>query len=122
MSTPYQEKRDKPWGYEIIYTPPGLDRAGKILFVAAGRKLSLQYHDSKEETIVLFSGKALLWLKNEGKLEKLEMELQKGYTIRVNTVHRIEAIEDSIFLETSTPERGRTVRLEDDYGRDDEVR
>ena len=53
-------KVEKPWGFEIILTPENLGRVGKILFVKKGERLSLQYHDQKEETLCLFSGKALL--------------------------------------------------------------
>ncbi len=120
---PYAELRDKPWGHEVIYTPTELERVGKILFVTAGKKLSLQYHDLKEETITMFSGKALLWWKSdEGEVEKIPMEAQKGYTVYPGTIHRIEAIEDSYFLEVSSSEEGTTFRLEDDYSRSDEIR
>jgi quercetin dioxygenase-like cupin family protein len=33
------------------------------------------------------------------------------------TVHRMEALEDSVILEVSTPELDDVVRLEDRYGR-----
>ena len=121
-TTPHQVKVEKPWGYEIIYTPDELLRAGKILFVKKGKKLSFQYHDEKEETLCLFSGKALIWLENSrGEIEKIEMELQKGYTVTPPQKHRIEALEDSFVLEVSSPETGTTVRLEDDYKRSDET-
>jgi len=119
---PFQEKIEKPWGYEVIYTSNGTNHAGKILFVKAGKKLSLQYHDEKQETLCLFSGKAILWLENQkNEIEKIDMELQKGYAIVPFQKHRIEAIEDSFVLEASTPETGTTVRVEDDYKRPDET-
>lgn len=114
---PYHELRDKPWGNELVYTPPGLGRVGKLLFVKAGAKLSLQYHEEKEETLALFSGQALLWLGEE----KLPMEMRAGYTIKPGVVHRVEALEDSFIMEVSSPEQGKTVRLEDDYHRSDEI-
>jgi hypothetical protein len=48
---PHQVKVEKPWGREIIWTPPELSRAGKLLSVRAGCRLSLQYHEVKEETL-----------------------------------------------------------------------
>jgi mannose-1-phosphate guanylyltransferase len=33
------------------------------------------------------------------------------------TTHRVEAIEDSIILEVSTPQLSDVVRLQDDFGR-----
>jgi len=121
-TTPFQERIEKPWGYEIIFTPKGLKHAGKILFVKAGKKLSLQYHHEKQETLCLYSGRALIWLENgKGELEKIEMEPQKGYTVSLTQKHRIEAVEDSFVLEASEPETGTTVRVDDDYKRPDET-
>ena len=51
-----------------------------------------------------------------------EEEIGPGFTWRVRpgTVHSIEAIEDSVVLEVSTPHLDDVVRLEDRYGRADE--
>lgn len=122
MPEPYQEKRQKPWGYEVIYTPKSLARTGKLLRVNAGSKLSLQYHTEKEETICLVSGEAILWYQEKGgELEKIAMTPDSGYTIYPETIHRIEAVTDALLVEVSMPEQGTTVRLEDDYQRSDET-
>ena len=118
----YQEKIEKPWGYELIYTPKNMPQAGKILFVRSGQKLSLQYHESKEETLCLFSGQARIWLENSaGAIEKINMEPQCGYSVVSGQRHRIEAMEDSFIIEVSSPEKGKTVRIEDEYSRTDET-
>lgn len=119
---PFQKKIEKPWGHEVLYTPPHAGRVGKILFIKAGRRLSLQYHDAKEETLCLMSGKALIWLENEqGVVEKNPMELHKGYFVALMQKHRVEAVEDSFVIEVSDEERGNTYRLEDDYARGTET-
>ena len=41
---------DKPWGYEIIWANTSR-YLGKILVINPGHRLSLQYHEQKEETI-----------------------------------------------------------------------
>jgi len=46
---------DKPWGYEIVWALTS-DYCGKMLFVEAGHRLSLQFHRRKDETIYLHSG------------------------------------------------------------------
>ncbi|MHA2086192.1 MAG: cupin, partial [Candidatus Thorarchaeota archaeon] len=48
-------KIEKPWGFEIIWaeTPNYL---AKFLYINAGHRLSLQYHEIKEETIYVLSG------------------------------------------------------------------
>ncbi len=46
----------KPWGYEIWWAHT--DRyVGKLLHVRAGESLSLQYHNAKDETILVHSGR-----------------------------------------------------------------
>ena len=118
----FQKKIIKPWGEEIIFTPENLDRTGKILKVKRDRKLSFQYHDQKEETLCLFSGRAVLWLENNHRqIEKIPMKLYYGYTILPNQKHRIEALEDSLIFEVSSKEIGTTTRIEDDYHRADET-
>jgi mannose-6-phosphate isomerase len=119
---PYGKKIEKPWGYEILYTSPHSERVGKILFVRAGRRLSLQYHDAKEETLCLVSGKAIIWLENEqGEIEHKQMELEVGYNVALMQKHRVEAVEDSLVIESSDVEKGNTFRLEDDYARGTET-
>lgn len=120
--TPHHKKIEKPWGFEVIFTPEHADRLGKILFVKAGSRLSLQYHDAKEETLCLLSGKAVIWLESEeGEIMKMPMDLQRGYDISLMQKHRIEAVEDCYVIESSGQERGNTFRLEDDYSRGTET-
>ena len=50
---------DKPWGHELWFALT--DRyAGKLLHVRAGQRLSVQYHETKDETSYLLSGRLLL--------------------------------------------------------------
>ena len=107
----------KPWGFEIKVTEADLPYTGKIIYVSAGKRLSLQYHDIKTETITLLSGQAKIRLGDETKA----MVTSQGYTISPPTVHRLEAVTDCVFVEVSTPEMGNTVRLEDDYSRPTET-
>ena len=117
-TNPFSQKVNKPWGYEIIFTPPNLSRVGKILFIKKGCRLSLQYHDQKEETLCLFQGKAKIRLEDKkGQIKTLYMKPQMGYTILKGQKHRLEALEDSFIFEVSSPEKGTTYRLEDDYQR-----
>lgn len=118
----HAERIDKPWGYEVIFTPPKLERTGKLIFVRGGCKLSLQYHDEKEETFCLVSGEAVIWIENSrGEIERKPMEHHGGYTITPGQKHRIEAITDAMIFEVSCPETGTTVRVSDDYERPHET-
>jgi len=111
----------KPWGQEIILTEPALPYAAKILCLKIGARLSLQYHDQKTETLTLIHGQAKLVRGTSPSQLKTEIMLpQTGYTIKPNSIHRIEAATDCQIFEASTPEQGTTFRLEDDYGRPNE--
>ncbi len=102
----------KPWGREIWYAHE--ERyAGKILEVSKGHALSLQKHERKQETMYLHSGRLLYHFNGMD----FEMEPGECITIHPGDVHRIEALEDAVILEVSTPELDDVVRLEDRYGR-----
>ena len=108
---------DKPWGYELIYGVTD-DYCGKILFVRAGEALSLQYHEFKDETIYLHEGDAEIELAPPGAPPRtLRIGPGRSFHVTPRTVHRLRAVEDSLFLEVSTPHLGDVVRLEDRYGR-----
>ena len=79
-SKPFFQKIIKPWGYEIILTPPESPVTGKILHLDDRKRFSLQYHDKKKETLTLISGEAYIILENKkGELGKIKMEKNKGY-------------------------------------------
>jgi len=109
---------DKPWGHELIWA--WTDRyVGKLLVIEAGRRLSFQYHETKDEWIHLLDGRLKLTLENEdGTIE--DRELAPGESARVATGrrHRYEAIETCRIIEVSTPELADVVRLDDDFGRE----
>lgn len=109
---------EKPWGYELHWATT--DRyVGKLIHVAKGHALSLQYHTLKDETIYLHSGRLLFEIEVDGTLEKRDMRPGERVHITPRTVHRMTAIEDSDIFEVSTPELQDVVRLEDRYGRAD---
>jgi mannose-6-phosphate isomerase len=107
---------EKPWGYELIWAHTNR-YVGKVLHVNEGHKLSLQYHNVKDETIHLESGRLLLVV-DEGKgLIERELKVGESYHIIPGTKHRMVALADCDILEVSTPELDDVVRLEDAYGR-----
>ncbi len=117
MKSQLPRKTEKPWGFELLFahTPK---YAGKVIFVRKGHRLSLQYHEKKDETMYIYQGKALVEIEGtDGRL--VSTEVQPGQCVRIPplTKHRLEAIEDTTFFEVSTPELEDVVRLEDDYGR-----
>jgi mannose-6-phosphate isomerase len=112
---------DKPWGYELHWAKT--DRyVGKVLHVVAGHALSLQYHNRKDETICLWSGRLILELHESGSTRSLDLRPGDAVRITPGTIHRMTALEDCDILEVSTPELDDVVRLEDRYGREDKAR
>lgn len=118
----YVKKVDKPWGYELHWTPDNLPYMGKLLHVNAGARMSLQIHEAKRESWFLMSGRAkVIWEDKEGNLIETELEPSKGYTCALGQKHRLGGITECDIIEVSTPEMGTTLRLEDDYSRPDET-
>jgi mannose-6-phosphate isomerase len=117
MKKTFIERVEKPWGWELLLTPPESPVVGKILHINQGARFSYQYHDKKIETLCLISGRAKIILNDE----EAEMEPQKGYFIEPGDKHRIQGITDCEIMEASTKEEGTTVRLQDDYQRPDET-
>ena len=112
-------KVDKPWGHELIWALAD-PYVGKVLFVKAGESLSLQYHEQKEESWFVQSGRAKLELGTEGAGTLVDSEIGAGdaFHYRPGTIHRVTAIDDTTILEVSTPHLDDVVRLEDAYGRE----
>jgi len=108
----------KPWGHELIWALT--DRyCGKILVIEAGKRLSLQYHERKDESILVLSGRMRLHLAGEDGIVRTEvLGPGDGRHVAVGRTHRYEAIERTELLEVSTPELDDVVRVEDDYGRE----
>lgn len=110
----------KPWGHELWFAHT--DRyAGKLLEIKAGHRLSLQYHEHKDESSYLLSGRVLL--RQGASAEQLSTrEIGPGSVWRNErrVVHTLEALDDAVVIEVSTPELDDVVRLVDLYGRVDD--
>ena len=108
-------KVDKPWGHEIRWAI-NEKYLGKILHIDAGCRLSLQYHEQKDETIYVLEGTAVVQLEDKTHI------LYEGQSLRIKPMqkHRFSAPDTSPvkLIEVSTPEIDDVVRIEDDYGRE----
>jgi len=112
------QRVEKPWGHELIWALTDL-YCGKVLFVRAGHALSLQFHNTKDESWYVQDGKVELEIGAAGEALTTSEIVGAGaaFHLRPGTVHRIRAIEDTHVLEVSTPHLDDIVRLEDRYGR-----
>jgi len=108
---------EKPWGYEVRWAVT--DRyLGKILHVKKGEALSLQYHERKDECLLVVRGCVDTEIGFEdGELKTHRMREGDSVHLVPGTRHRLTAVEDTDIYEVSTPEIDDVVRLEDRYGR-----
>jgi mannose-6-phosphate isomerase len=112
------QKIEKPWGSEEFLEVN--DRyMCKRLTMWKGQRCSLQFHRQKCETIYVLSGR--LRIISGPSADQVSDDRIYGphesITIRPDTVHRMEAVEESVYLEASTPETEDVVRIQDDYDR-----
>lgn len=112
------KKIEKPWGYELLFAKTET-YVGKVLFIKAPHRLSLQYHKIKDESFLLWSGKMSFIYEENGELKEKIMNPGDAFHIPPGMKHRMAAIEDCVVFEVSTPHLDDVVRLEDDYGRRD---
>ena len=108
---------EKPWGFELRFAIT--ERyLGKVIHVNQGEALSLQYHEAKDETLLMTLGTMDLELEDEaGELRVHRMKTGDCIRIIPGRKHRMVAVEDCEFFEVSSPEINDVVRLEDRYGR-----
>ena len=108
-------KVDKPWGHEVIWAETQ-NYVGKILHIDKGHRLSLQYHEFKEETVYVLEGTLVVWA---GENETVAVGQGKTWHNPPGRTHRFGALDtDVVLLEVSTPHLDDVIRLEDDYERE----
>jgi mannose-6-phosphate isomerase len=117
----------KPWGHEEVWAET-INYVGKVLVINPGHRLSLQYHNVKEETFRVLKGILTLQINVDVGLNDAEPEtfytLKEGDSFHCSpgTIHRMicdpalntEAVH---VVEVSTNHLDDVVRLEDDYKR-----
>jgi len=104
---------EKPWGWEEIWAKTD-KYVGKILHINAFQRLSLQYHEVKDETILVKKGSLTLFYQGETFL----LHPGESFHIKTGCIHRMIAGDHDVeVIEVSTPELDDVVRLSDVYGR-----
>ena len=122
-------KVDKPWGHELWINGQHPSYALKEIYLKAGSKTSLQYHNLKQETNVLFVGRTNLHYKINNSVKNddvtscdlalVELAPISSIDVAPRVLHRLEAISDILLYETSTPYLDDVVRVTDDSHRPD---
>ena len=109
---------EKPWGREEVIEINDKYMVKKLTMFA-GHRCSLQFHNIKKETIYVLSG--VLKIIQGTSQDALEEKIYRSgdtITIAPGLIHRMEGVEDCVYLEASTPEMDDVVRLADDYQRE----
>lgn len=108
----YNNKTDKPWGYEkiLINTDKYLT---KELFLFEGYQTSFHYHEKKDETMYIIEGAGYI------EFEDCKKHFERNDSIRIEPgkPHTIVATDDTVLHEVSTPHISDTVRIKDFYER-----
>lgn len=116
-SDKYPKTIIKNWGKEV-WLELNNRYCFKEIYLEKDKRTSLQYHREKLETSRVISGKIEVLLEEDsGEMKKHTFLPGDSFTINPPRRHRVTALEDSVYLEASTPEVDDVVRIEDDYGR-----
>ena len=111
------EHIDKPWGYEELVECND-KYVVKKLFMKKGNACSIQLHELKTETIIVLSGKINIYIGDDiNNLTVKEYSSGETITIKPYTIHRMDAVEDCLYIECSTNELWDVIRLKDNYNR-----
>lgn len=108
-----------PWGKEITWAKSS-GYVGKFLHINPGHRLSLQYHEKREETIFVQEGTLLIWT-GENQNNYIVATEGSSYHVGPGEIHRYGAPAEqkypTILVEVSTNYLDDVVRLSDDYSR-----
>ena len=130
----------KPWGWErwIADGQPNFGYVLKEIFIRAGQRSSVQFHQVKQETSYVQKGEGILYYSElpvdierfvqggyssqeiKQLVRKLKtMKLTPGAVFHVlpGFIHRVQASKDLLLVESSTVELDDIFRLEDDSRR-----
>ena len=95
-----REVAPKSWGREMLVAQTPTTMA-KVLYMNAGYAGPLQYHEKKDECFFLMSGQAWVYSMRTGTLAKELMNPGQSFYIPPGAVHKVEAITDCVFVESS---------------------
>ena len=130
----------KPWGHErwIADGSAPFRYALKEIFIKAGNRSSVQFHESKQETNVVKEGRGVLHYSDEpmdisrykaggytadecralvASLKQRTLEPGMVFHVQPGFLHRVESVDDLLMVEASTTELDDVLRLADDANR-----
>ena len=106
---------NKSWGTETLFAHTET-YIGKVLRMRAGASGPLQYHERKDETFYLLSGRAMVRFdRGDGVLGVHQMLPGEAFHIPPGAVHQVQALEECVFVEASNPVFEDRVNVEANY-------
>jgi len=110
---------ERTWGQELLVIETD-KYIGKVMHMRAGGAGGLQAHVEKDEASYLVSGLAWVYTDTgDGTLTRFQWHPGSAIHIPPGAVHKVEAIENCVIFEASTPHFNDRIRLEEQYGRTD---
>jgi mannose-6-phosphate isomerase len=114
----------KPWGFEFKWAEESKTMTknhyvSKIIHVCPKKRLSLQYHKHKTETMLCLEGRGFALIgEDQQDLKSIDLIPGKILHVKKGTIHRLHSCQTQhlTILETSGF-YDEVVRLHDDYGR-----
>jgi len=114
-------KETKPWGEELAWSSAGQSYT-KYIVIKAGHRTSLKKYNVKNESFFLVSG--LLEVvygdertTNPDRMSRGTLSPNQVLSVPAGCPYRLEAIEDSLIIETSDSSNQSSKLIEDDYKR-----
>ena len=115
------EKKVKPWGEELAWSGAGRSYT-KYIIIKAGHRTSLKKYKVKNESFFLASGLLNVVYGDEKMIDLHEMSVgvlkpNQVLSVPAGCPYRLEAVEDSLIIETSDSPNDSFIIIEDDYKR-----
>lgn len=108
----------RPWG-RFYGWDGGRDWYLKTVYVAPGKRLSLQYHHHRAELWTLVDGDATATIEANGKHVRIPLVKGQIFSVPMRIVHRLESKRGGTIVEIAlgTFNEDDIVRIKDDHGR-----
>src|SRR3989344_4869610 len=108
----------RPWG-EFYGWDEGKTWKLKTIYIKAGKRLSLQYHNHRSELWTLVSGDATATLEVNGGYKRIPLIIGQIFAVPARMVHRLESKRGGAVVEVALGDFDEKdiVRLQDDHGR-----
>ncbi len=108
----------RPWG-EFYSWDKGEQWNLKTIYIQAGKRLSLQYHNHRSELWTLVQGDATATIEANGELKRIPLMVGQTFVVPSRAHHRLESKKGGILVEVALGnfDENDIVRLHDDHGR-----